>query len=198
MVCFDQDLDGRLDMFIANGGVNRNAAPYRDDSPYAEPNSFLRQSGEGSRFVDASAELPARSREADVARAAALGDFDNDGDLDVLVCRNADTPLLLENTPPAGATWLVVDPRDERGRVVLNTRVTVVAGGRSWTREVRRQQSYLSSGDPRVHFGLAGAAKVDRIEIRWPDGSVESTGTVPANRFVQLRRGAAAKPEIRE
>ena len=113
-----------------------------------------------------------------------------DAGVDLLVCRNDAPPLLLRNEQSSGGHWLIVSPLDEEGiGPVLNTRVTVEVAGREWLREVRPHQSYLATGDPRVHFGLGTTRSVDRILVDWPDGAREEWAEVAVDQILTLRRG---------
>jgi hypothetical protein len=186
---FDQDHDGVLELFVTNGAVSRVRSAQKPGEIYAEPNQFLRRDAQG-RFVDAGHLLAPDIAAPAVSRGLACGDYDNDGDVDLLVCRNAARTQLLRNDHDAGGHWLSVLPQ-EAGRPgpVLNTRITVEAGGRRWLRECRTQHSYLVSTDPRVHFGLGTAERVERLRVQWPDGEVESFTDLPVDAFLSLVRG---------
>ncbi len=184
---FDQDNDGRLDAFFTNGEVNVDNALPVGENPYAQPDHFTRlidgvfvdeTDGSGIAF-------------ADVGRGVACGDYDNDGDRDLLVTNNGGPLRLLRNDNDSGNAWLVVQTRTgPGGRAAIGARVTVTAGGRTMSTEIRPQQSYLCSGDPRAHFGLGRASTVDRIEVRWPDGSRSARSGVRVNQLVVIEQGA--------
>jgi hypothetical protein len=188
---FDQDLDGLLDVFIANGAVMRERSPRDPQQPYAEPNQFLRQTAEGV-FVDESALLGSAVRSPAVSRGLACADYDNDGDVDVLITRNGATAQLLRNEQTSGGHWLIVEPIQTRP--TLNTRVTVTSGATRWIREVCPHQSYLSSHDPRVHFGLGRAVGRVRVTLGWPDGTRETWRDVGVDQVVRLQRGTGGQP----
>ncbi|MAF67292.1 MAG: hypothetical protein CMJ84_16750 [Planctomycetes bacterium] len=189
-VAFDSDNDGTLELFVANGGVARSRSATHIEAVYTEPNQFLRREGTGRWSEDGetfgrSLLLPA------VSRGVACGDIDNDGDVDLLVCRNGERPQLLRNDAGGGGHWLSVLPVDAEGRgPILNARVTLDAGGTRRMRECRAQESYLISRDPRVHFGLGASDAFASIRVRWPDGSVERFPGGAADRFLTLRRGS--------
>ncbi len=181
---FDQNHDGELDALVANGAVNVMASTARLDNPYAEPLQFLRL--RNGRFVDHSSAIgPAVN---DVCRAVALGDFDNDGDLDALITACGGRVYLLRNTADRTSpeqAWLMLDVRSVDGRSsAIGARVEVVAGDRTWRREVRPQSSYFSSHDPRVHFGLGRVQHVDRVKITWPDGATRVMTNVPVRQHL--------------
>ena len=189
-VAIDADLDGRLELFVANGAVQRRPTPLITGRPYVEPDQFLRQDDEGRFTSDAGAFgeqllVPAPSR------AVAYGDYDNDGDVDLLVVRNVGPPQLLRNDQQSGNHWLIVATADEiGGGAVLNARITVAAGSRRWLREVRPHQSYQATSDPRVHFGLGAADRVDTLTVQWPDGRREQWRDIAADQIVTIERGA--------
>lgn len=163
VAAFDQDHDGALDVYVTNGAVALDA-----DGRYVEPDSFARF--DGRRYVDASAEL-GPSRMPDVARCVASGDLDGDGDLDLLIGRNGAGPLYLRNEAASDLHWLQVSVEDARGNPILNARVEAHAAGRSWVREVRAQDGYLGSRDPRVHFGLGAASALERLVVHVPSAA---------------------------
>jgi hypothetical protein len=180
---FDQDLDGALDAFFANGDVNVDNAMRVGENPYAQPDHF-------ARLIDgALVNATAGSGVAfgDVGRGVACGDYDNDGDLDLLVTNNGGPLRLLRNDNDSGHSWLMVQTHTGAGgRAAIGARVTVTADDRVHTRWIRPHQSYLCSSDPRAHFGLGTASRVQRIEVRWPDGSKTVRTDVPVNQRLDL------------
>jgi hypothetical protein len=171
---FDADNDGDLDLITANGHVQDNAARIFPGVTYAQPVQLFENLGE-RRFLDVSAaDGPAFSKPI-VGRGLAVGDYDNDGDLDVLIANLEGPPLLLRNDTPRTARALAVRlqghtaPRDGTG-----TRLTLRTGSRLQIREAGTGGSYLSAGDPRIHFGLGSASQADSLTIRWPSGATET------------------------
>ena len=198
-VAADFNHDGALDLALVNGRVIRRPGQGSVGlgsfwQPYAEPNQLFANDGLG-RFRDLSPTDPFGQLTA-VSRGLACGDMDGDGALDLLVTTLAGPARLYRNVAPKQGHWLsvrVLDPahhRDAYGAVV-----TVHAGGRRWQGILSPAYSYLCSNDPRVHFGLGAADRVDSIQVRWPDGEdVEEIfpgGTV--DRQVVLRRGEGGK-----
>ena len=194
-VCaFDVELDGDLDIAVANGRVNR-LEPWPGsiaDPPWdrlAEPNLMYVNDGTG-RFRLLGSEARPLCAPAEVTRALAMGDLDDDGDVDLVVTNIQGPARLFANTAPRRGRWLsvrAVDP--DLKRHAIGARVTVVAGGRTLTRTVRRAFSYLSSSDPRAHFGLGPADFVDSLAVRWPDGSRERFLVDCVDCLVEIRRG---------
>ncbi|MGD9903444.1 MAG: CRTAC1 family protein [Vicinamibacterales bacterium] len=187
MALLDFDNDGRLDLYEASGRVGLQGATFTDD-PYAEPNLLLRGvDGPGFREVEPRGGVAAPI--VLTSRAAAFGDVDNDGGLDILVANRDATPTLLRNVAPSRGHWLLAAVRDARGADALGARLAVRVGDRVRHVEVRSAYSYLAANDPRVHVGLGAATRVEAIEVRWPDGAVERFGPFDADRVVTLRRG---------
>jgi hypothetical protein len=167
----DFDLDADLDVLLANGRV-----PVTDLAADAEPLRLLR--GEATRYADEPLEAAGPLN----ARGSAAADFDSDGDLDVAVNSVGGPLVLLENTGRDG-NWLAVAPAP----ATPGAQVTVVLpGGRTLRRELRAGSSYLSSEDPRAHFGLGRADRVERVVVRWPGGAEARLGRVDANRTVRM------------
>ncbi len=186
LVLFDADLDGELDGYVANGAVSSPANAVPGASPYAERDQFF--GWREGRFVDRSAEAGALGD--GVGRGVALADFDEDGDLDLAVANNGGELLLLRNAQQGGA-WLSIDVRTAKGAPAIGARVEIVAAGRTQRREVRPQSSYLSSHDPRAHFGLGAAAQVESVLVTWPDGARWSASGVPARTRLRVSRDQA-------
>jgi len=125
-----------------------------------------------------------------VSRGCAFGDFDNDGDLDILIMNQNEPPSLLRNDAPPENHWIKIRLHGTRSnRSALGARVTVRSGGKVQVQELMSQSSYVSSNDPRLHFGL-GAALVADIEVRWPMGSVDLHKNIPADRLITLVEGS--------
>jgi len=188
VVFFDFDNDTRLDIAIVNGNVMANVAQVRAGARLAQRKLLLRNSGE--RFVDVTKQAGPGFALEGVGRALAAGDMDNDGDLDLLVVNNGGRPnLLLNDGSNVGNSVLVQALGTTSNRSGIGTRLTLTAGGRRQVREVQSGSSYLAQNDPRAHFGLGGAERAERLEIRWPDGSNEAVENLPANHLVVVRQG---------
>jgi hypothetical protein len=173
---FDFDGDGELDILVVNG-----------DSHHLEPEEDTLLHGQSGRFVDISAGIGADFQQKFVGRGSAVGDIDNDGDLDVLVLNLNARPRLLRNDGGNRANWLMIEAvGTHSNRDAIGTRVRVTAGGVTQTREVRSSSGYLSQSDHRLHYGLGAHATADRIEIRWPDGAVQVLEGTPANQVLTV------------
>jgi len=123
-------------------------------------------------------------------RGVAFGDLDNDGQLDILINNQNDPPTLLHNESDSPGHWFAIRTVGTKSnRDGIGARVTIVAGGRRQIQEVRSGGSYLSQNDLRVHFGLGSAAKIDRIEIRWPSGAMDKIENASADRFLTVEEG---------
>ncbi len=190
----DVELDGDLDVAVVNGRVSFfDRLPNTSVEPpwdlLTERNLFYLNDGTGS-FKLAGAPLESFCGLIEVTRGLAVGDFDMDGDLDMLVNNIQGAARLYRNDTPRKGHWLMVDAVDPRlRREAIGARVTVVCGERRLVRTITRSSSYLSSHDPRAHFGLGVTDRVDHIEIRWPDGLTERFGENNVDRMVQLTRG---------
>jgi hypothetical protein len=193
-VLVDYDLDGDLDPVVVNGRVLR-APPHPGTrlgdhwAPYAEPNLLYDNLGDGT-FRVSPAECGSLCSEVEVGRGLAAGDVDNDGDLDLLLSNGNGNVRLYRNVGPGRSHWLVVRAVDPlSGRDLYGSVVLVTVGGRTLRRGVSPVASYLSSSDPRAHFGLGTATSVDRVEVVWPDGARESFGALAVDRIHVLRPG---------
>jgi hypothetical protein len=124
------------------------------------------------------------------SRAAAFGDIDNDGGIDIVVVNRDAPPYLLHNIVKPRGHWVLFRVLEQHGRDALGAEMTMSVGSRTIRRDVRAAYSYLASNDPRVHIGLGSETVVRNVTVRWPDGAREVFGDVPADRVVVLRRGA--------
>jgi hypothetical protein len=182
----DFDNDGHLDIYYSNGRAVLSLEPETDD-PFAESNVLLRGTGEG-RFAEVLPRGGTRSPLIGTSRAAAFGDLDGDGGVDIVVV-NRDAPVyLLRNEVADRAHWLRVRVVEESGRDALGAVVTVQVGERSLTRVVRAAYSYCSSSDPAIHIGLGEVGEVDSIVVVWPDGVSRSFGPQRADQTIVLSR----------
>jgi len=139
-------------------------------------------------FRDASAEAGPGFQIERSHRGLAVGDFDNDGRLDILITALDSPPELLHNEGPAGS-WLTVVGDAGGAGIPIGTRVTVTAGGRTMTQDVASGDSYLSTHDPRPHFGLGGAETADEVVVRWPDGTRSVRKNVRGRQFLVVKKG---------
>lgn len=178
---FDWDLDGDEDLFVANGHIDDNVDLFAETT-YAQPNQLFRNDGvAGFAEVSVAAGLGAVQS----SRGVALGDCDNDGDLDIAVAHVNARPSLLRNDLGGRRNYLAVRTVGvESNRDGVGARIRVRTGPRVQEREVRRGGSYLSSHDPRVFFGLGASAQADEVVIRWPSGKVQRLDGVLAGQVL--------------
>jgi len=128
--------------------------------------------------------------EAHCSRGCAFGDFDNDGDVDVLIVNLNEPPSLLRNDVKGRGHWLKIKlVGTKSNRSAIGARVTARYGGKVQAQELLAQSSFYSVNDPRLHFGLGEATSAD-LEIRWPNGGRETLTRVAADRFLTIREGA--------
>lgn len=195
---FDFDHDGDVDLAVVNGRIQRypvvaGAAMSAYWNPYAEPNQLLENDGTG-KFTDVSSEAGDFPKPVEVSRGLVFGDVDGDGDLDLLVTNTATRARLYRNDASKKGDWLLVRAFEpERKRDSPGARVTVTAGGKRYLRLATPGYSYLSSNDPRAHFGIPKGVRVDSIEIVWPDGTREIFPGGEANRVITLSKGSGSR-----
>lgn len=176
-VLLDYDCDGYLDIFVANGN------PHHE---YTEEDVLMRNDGTGN-FVDVADKSGAYFRKKYVGRGATYSDYDNDGDLDLLVINLNDTPRLLRNDGGNKNYWLIIQARLPGGKSdAIGARVTVTVGSLTQLRDLIPVTGYLSQADPRCHFGLGKATKADTVEIRWPNKQTIKLTDVKANQILTV------------
>jgi hypothetical protein len=180
----DLDNDGRPDVVYVTGNVYPEIERHLPQYPHRGPRVLFRNDG-GGRFERVPDALAAHS-----SRGAAFGDFDNDGDVDILVMNMNEPPSLLRNGYSGSNNWIELKLEGTRSdRMALGATVLVTAGGRTQARALLSQSSYYSHDDARLHFGLGAAARADKIEVRWPSGHVDTLKDVPGRRVVEIREG---------
>ena len=184
----DFDNDGLLDLYEANGRVGRQSTMFSSD-PYAEPNLLFRGVA-GPRFEEVTPRGGTTPLLVGSSRAAAFGDLDNDGGIDIVVANRDARPYVLHNIVAGRGHWAMLRVVDEHGRDAYGAEVTMTAGARTVRRDVRAAYSYLASNDPRVHIGLGNETSVKDVRVRWPDGKRERFGDFAADKISVLRRGA--------
>ena len=184
----DYDNDGYQDLFIANGHLDENVQAFNPTGFYEQPN-LLFHNNRDDTFDEVGVDSGSGIRLEKVSRGFAYSDYDNDGDLDLLVTNLTGNPDLLQNEGNQNA-WLTLKLIGTRSnRDAIGARVKVTAGNLTQIRDVRSGSSYLSQNDIRLHFGLGKHHQVDRVEIRWPSGLQEHLEGIKANQILTLVEG---------
>jgi hypothetical protein len=179
----DLDNNGYPDLFVVTGSIYPEIESKLPQYPYRTPRLIFRNLGDG-RFEEFIVEGAAQS-----SRGCAFGDFDNDGDVDILIWNMNEPPTLLRNDVTGGGNWLKIRLEGTKSnRSAIGAEVTVRYGEKVQAQQRTAQSSFLSVNDPRLHFGLGGAATAE-IAIRWPNGGIENVGPVRANRLLHIREG---------
>jgi hypothetical protein len=188
-VFLDYDNDGDLDLAVVNGHVMNDSGHFRPGAKEAQRKLLFRNTG-GGRFTEVGRQSGPGFAVEGVGRALAAGDIDNDGDLDLLVVNNGGPVDLLRNEGGYDNSSLLLRLQGTRSnRSAIGARVRLTAGGMTQVREVKAGSSYLGQSDLRVHFGLGRATRIDRLEIRWPDGASEVVPNAPVNQIVTVVEG---------
>jgi enediyne biosynthesis protein E4 len=189
----DLDNDGFPDLFWVTGHVNPEVEAVNPKFAYRGPRILFRNRGKGKfeQILDgAGADLNTRH----VSRGCAFGDFDNDGDVDILIMNQHEPPSLLRNDCPRENHWIKVRLEGTKSnRSAIGARVLVRYGGKVQAQAVLSQASYMSSNDPRLHFGL-GSEKIADVEVHWPSGAVEKYPGEAANRLITIQEGKGIVP----
>ncbi len=180
----DYDNDRDLDIFVANGHVMDVVAEWDSTQTYRQTNQLFR-SENGEHFSDISRELGPAFAAANVGRGTAVADYDDDGDLDLLVTTVADRVRLLRNDGGNRNHWLQILLVGKAHPDALGARVVVTAGGVRQVQERQSGGSYLASHDPRLHFGLGDATRA-KVEITWPGGAMLTLDDIAANQVLRV------------
>jgi hypothetical protein len=188
----DLDNDGWLDLVCITGHVYPEIEARLPQYPHRGPRLVFRGLA-GQRFEDVSACSGPGAAAPHSSRGAAFGDYDNDGDVDVLIMNMNEPPSLLRNDTPRGNGWIAFRLVGTRSnRLGLGATLSVTVAGRRRTQVVRSQSSYYSHDDLRLHFGLGAARRAEAVEVRWPSGQRDVLKDVEGGRVVTITEGAAA------
>jgi hypothetical protein len=186
----DLDHDGWLDLFLVNGHVYPEVARLKTEIGYKQRKVVYRNL-QGTRFEDVSERLGPPVTTPAAGRGAAFADLDNDGDIDVVVNNVHAAPDLFRLDSPAGRHWLTLALVGTRSnRSAIGARVRLVIGETVQIDEVRGGGSYYAQNDRRVHFGIGRATRVDRVEVRWPNGLEEHWTSPEIDRITTLTEGS--------
>ena len=188
---FDYDSDADLDLFVANGHVFPQVDRVPTGTSYGQRNQLFRNDGDG-RFKDISALAGPGLQVEQVSRGACFGDYDDDGDVDVLVVNLNDSPTLLRNDYSRARHRISVKLIGARSGDGTGGTIRAMLGTHVMTRTVRGASSYMSYSDTRVFFGLDREDEVDVLEVVWPDGEVQHFTDIAADQAIVIRQGQAA------
>jgi hypothetical protein len=187
---FDYDNDGWLDIFIANGHVYEEVEKVSPEVRYKQINTLFHNEA-NERFTEATKSAGNGFQTPYAARGAAFADFDNDGNLDVVVANNGDPPLLLRNQGARGKHFLNLKLVGTKSNGdAMGARIRLRVAGHWQIREIAGGGSYLSQSDLRAHFGLGRAIKADEVDIAWPSGQHQVFRDLAADTFYQIREGS--------
>jgi hypothetical protein len=190
----DFDNDTWLDLLVVNGHVYPQMDQAFSTAKYKQNKLLFVNLGNGT-FCNASTQAGSALIEPRVSRGAALGDLDNDGDIDVVVEDLDSSPMILQNEGNKSNHWVNLELRAKGGNpLAIGARVTIKTGEIVQSEEIRSGTSYLSQNDLRIHFGLGKAIKIDSIEIRWTSGKVETIKDVAIDKFHAVFEGEGTVP----
>ena len=196
----DFDNDGWKDVFIANGHVYSQLEGRKLRIAYRQPNLLYRNTGNG-RFVDVSASAGTAVTSPNLGRGCAVGDLDNDGNVDIVINNLDGPPTVLRNDGAKEQNSILIKCIGTKSnRSAIGTRVKITSGGRTQIDEVMSGSSYYSQSDLRLHFGLGRAPAVELVELAWASGLKETVRDVPANHLVIVEEGkgiVSRRPSIR-
>jgi enediyne biosynthesis protein E4 len=189
----DLDNDGYPDLFMVSGSVYPEVERKLPQYANKNPRSVFRNLGNGT-FEELVEQAGPGVAEAHCSRGCAFGDFDNDGDVDILIVNLNEPPSLLRNDLSGNQNWLKVKLEGVKSnRSAIGASVLVRYGSNVQAQAVVSQSSFYSSNDPRLHFGL-GASRTADIEVHWPNGVLEQFPGVKSNQWLKLREGSGVRP----
>ncbi len=184
----DFDNDGLPDLFWVTGNVYPELEKKYPQYPLKGPRILFRNRGDGT-FEETTEGCGPAIAQRHASRGLAVGDFDNDGDLDLLIMNVNEVPSLLRNDAPKSNHWLKVRLIGTiSNRSAIGAQVTVRYAGKVQMQELLSQSSYLSCNDPRLHFGLGDADRAE-VQVRWPTGKEEKLGVMPVDRLITIKEG---------
>jgi hypothetical protein len=190
----DLDNDGHPDLFLVTGSIYPEIEAKIPAYPLKTPRVIFRNLGNG-KFEELIEQGGPGVAAAHSSRGCAFGDFDNDGDIDVVVVNLNEPPSLLRNDVTGGGHWLKVKlVGTKSNRSAIGATVIATYGARRQAQAVLSQSSFFSANDLRLHFGL-GPEKTADLEIRWPNGDTERIAGVPADRLVTIEEGSGVATE---
>ncbi len=190
---FDYDNDGHQDIFVANGHLMDNINVLEKHVTYPQKNLLFRNLGDGT-FANVTSETDGLALKK-VSRGAAIGDYDNDGDLDILVTNCNQRPDLLQNAVGNRNNWIQIQTVGQKSnRSGIGARIKVVTGTHVQYREVHSGGSYLSFHDLRAHFGVGKAEQIELLEIRWTSGHIDRWTHLAVNRRFRAVEGGEFVP----
>ena len=185
----DFDNDGWPDLFYSVGNLFPRVERFNPRYPYKGPRFLFRNLRDGT-FANITGECGPGLTTPHSSRGCAFGDFDNDGDMDVLIMNMNEPPSLIRADVSSGNHWLKVKLVGvESNRTAIGARVDLRAGGRTLSQEVQSQSSYYSVNDLRLHFGLGTETEVEKLAVRWPSGKREVVRDVAADQVVRVEEG---------
>ena len=183
---FDFDNDGDLDLFVANGHIMDNDELQSDQLTYAQPDQLFENRGDG-KFTEISISSGNYFSQKHVARGSAYFDYDNDGDLDVLISNSNHFATLLRNDGGNHRSWLQITLIGTKSnRDAIGAHVTIQYDNQIQVREVQSSGSYCSVNDFRLHFGMNVATQVDLVEVRWTSGSIQKLEDIMVNQHLTI------------
>jgi len=194
MKFLDYDNDGWNDIVQLNGSMLDNVALYHEQVTYKEPLLMFRNTGAG-HFEKVSDSLGPDFVRPIVGRGLATADYDNDGDIDIVTNNRGDYPSLLRNDGGNANHWLTVQlVGTKSNRDGIGASLKLTSEGFSHVEQAKGGGSYMSSSDPRIHFGLGKRDKIESLEITWPSGHIEKLSTVPIDQIITVKEGAGIVP----
>jgi hypothetical protein len=187
----DLDNSGWLDIIMVNGHVYPQVDNAKTGTAYREPKLVFHNQRDGT-FTNAGPQTGPAIAVPQVSRGLAVGDLFNRGKLDVIIENLTGTPMILEAKSDPSHHWVSFELEGSpANRLALNARVRITTGNSQQLEEIRSGGSYLSQSDLRLHFGLENSARIDKVEIIWPNGATQTFQDVPADKFYHLKQGGA-------